>query len=117
MSYLVEIWVKTKSTKGSLHSNNAAIGVGVIESVDSSAFSRMMKNRGFFHLANRNSDEMEYEECGGKYRIGYMTYNNWDKLIADEKKFNCCDDAWVNKLQVFKSQYPQFNVTQTRIEL
>ncbi|NBW21204.1 MAG: hypothetical protein EBR82_75905 [Caulobacteraceae bacterium] len=70
----------------------------------------MLAHRGFDHIniARRNATKEEMDECGHPYRIGYCLYNNWTKLIIDEKKFTD-DPEWLDKLEELKKQFPQFD--------
>jgi hypothetical protein len=73
------------------------------------AYRRMLDHRRVDHqnLCSRHASEEEYQECAHAYRIGFISYDDWDKLIADEQKFDV-PTAWIDELNRLKEQHPQF---------
>lgn len=71
---------------------------------------RMLKHRRIDRqdLASRHCTEEELKECTHPYRVGFLRYDDWQKLIEDERKWT--EDAdWFAKLAELKRQYPQFD--------
>ena len=60
------------------------------------------------NIASRKCDPMEIEECSHRYRFGFIAYDDWDKLIEDEKLFTDCP-KWFDTLEKLKKENPQFS--------
>ncbi len=70
---------------------------------------KMAERRRMEFLGKRVStlDELKHEGFGGP-RIGFSSYNDWDKFIQDELKYTD-DPKWISELNKWKALYPQFN--------
>lgn len=60
------------------------------------------------------NEEMSIESH--PYRVGFLVYRNWDKLINDEMKYTD-DKMYLSTLENLKNSYPQFNSNQIEIPL
>lgn len=105
--YSVELWVKPTASKSKLYNNKPCIVLAFYDSAgDSGTGSRSLTHKGYQKIDVRSSDEEEFNECGGKYRISFIRYYSWDALIEDEKKFNQgSKKEWLEKLEKHKEKY------------
>lgn len=75
-----------------------------------SSIRRMLAHRGVDHvfIISRTASDEENANESHPYRLGFIPYDDWDKLIEDEKKYTS-DEVYLCVLQQLKTQYPQFN--------
>lgn len=67
------------------------------------------------NVAYRNASDEEYTAETSPYRIEFIRYNDWEKLIQDEMKFNPSEE-WISILKELKLKYPQFK-QQSQLQL
>lgn len=93
--------------------------ISYYKSADRYPTQKMLNHRGVEQqwLMTRNVSEDEFRTEANQYRVGFITYDDWDCLIEDEKKF-VDNPSWFEKIEGLKKKYPQFKKTiQISLEL
>lgn len=90
----------------------ATIICSYVEDDDRATLRRSLQRKGLelhhIDVLSRVAEPGEvYRQYEVMYRIPFITYNDWDKLIEDEKKYTDRED-WYVSLEKLKKQYPQF---------
>lgn len=102
--YYMDVHIKT--SKGGMQ----GISPGIVLTYGETTMSAL-RNRAInvLYVAKRSCSADEMDECGHPYRMSFLSYNNWDTFIEDEKKFpESVNEEWFKKLESLKQEYPQF---------
>lgn len=107
---MIRLYISIKTNTKPFLRIGPCIIITYVKSSDHYATTRSLNYRKVDHvmIASRLVTEDEYEtECTSKYRIEFSKYDDWDKLIQDELKFNPSED-WMATIDKLKKTYPQF---------
>lgn len=77
---------------------------------------RMLNHRGVDHqrLLQRDATAEEMEAESHPYRYHLIPYIDWEKLVADERKYTDCAE-WFAELEQLRKRFPQFEPVQVTI--
>ncbi len=77
---------------------------------------RMLDHRGVEHqfILQRPASDEEVKCENDKYRVGFLIYKSWKKLVNDEKKFTN-DQEYLNQFSELQKRFKQFELEQLQI--
>jgi len=103
------LFVNIKTVTGGFQISKPCIVLIYAKATDSPLVSKCLQNRkiNLGRVIQREASTEEMEAESNRYRITFLMYHDWNKLINDEKKFTA-DPEWFKKLEDLKSKYPQF---------
>lgn len=83
-----------------------------VEDDDRGTLRRSLEKKGFkphhiFMFSRQAEPDEVYRQYEVMYRIPFIMYDDWDKLIADEKKYTN-NESWFTTLEEYKQLYPEF---------
>ena len=81
-----------------------------------SSLQRMLDHRGVEKqfLLKRNATDGEEKSENNPFRVGFLVYKSWQKLINDEMKFTD-DKEYLNQLSELREKYREFEVEQIKM--
>lgn len=99
--------IHIKTRKGGLQIKEPCIVLTYYK--DTGGMFRALRTRGVNEtfIASRECSGEEMETESHKWRMDFITYKDWDKLIDDEKEFTD-DKNWFDILAELKNKHPQF---------